>query len=123
MLYNNGPILAPPEGDAPYEVLAVFRGEVAGNNTPTGLMVDTPAIVAARYGRGRVIWCSPHPEQSDGLDYMIAGALRWLADPDATLPGTSACGSPPQPCSSVRLEFMLTAVGAGAGRASSRCAS
>ena len=42
----------------------------------------TPAIVAARLGRGRVIAMSPHPEKTDGLRPWIPAAILHLAGAD-----------------------------------------
>ena len=41
-------------------------------------MVNTPAIVAAPFGRGRVLSISPHPEFTPELHPMIADAVRWV---------------------------------------------
>jgi len=35
------------------------------------------AIIAAQFGLGRVIMFSPHPEQTPGLETMLAQAVRW----------------------------------------------
>jgi putative intracellular protease/amidase len=77
--YVNGPILV-PAGEAAlpdFEPLAFFRTELAENDTPKGLMVNTPAIVAGTCGQGRVICSSPHPEQTEGLEHFVARAVRW----------------------------------------------
>lgn len=79
--YNNGPIIK-PLGRAdlpPYQVAALFRTELAKNNTPVGVMVDSPAAVFAPYGKGRVITISPHSEDTPGLENVIPRALAWLA--------------------------------------------
>ncbi len=79
--YNNGPIIM-PLGRAdlpPYEVAAVFRTELARNGTPVGVMVDSPAVVHAPFGRGRVLTLSPHSEDTPGLENMVPQALAWLA--------------------------------------------
>ncbi len=79
--YQNGPIIEPAGArDIPdYEVLAWYRSEVAKNNTPKGVMVNSPAIVCARYGRGRVLCFSAHPEKTPGLESFVARAIRWAA--------------------------------------------
>ena len=80
-LYYQGPIVGPagarelPE----FEPLAFFRSEVAKNNTPEGIMVDSPAILASRFGNGRVLCFSPHPEQSKGLETFVTRAVVWAA--------------------------------------------
>lgn len=78
--YANGPILCPANVESlpDYEVLAFFRSEVAEHNTPPGIMINSPAIVAGRYGQGRIICASPHPEQTKGLEKFIARAIAWV---------------------------------------------
>jgi hypothetical protein len=80
--YNNGPIIK-PLGRAdlpPYRVAALFRTEFAKNNTPVGVMVNSPAVVYAPFGKGRVLTLSPHSEDTPGLENMIPRALGWLGD-------------------------------------------
>lgn len=79
--YANGPIIEPAgrEDLPPYDVLAWFRTEVALNGTPPGIMVDSPAMVSAAYGAGRVVLFSPHPEKSLELSYMVTRAVTWAA--------------------------------------------
>ena len=78
--YSNGPIISPgPHEDLPdYQVLATFRTEVSRYEPQKGTMVNTPAIVAAPFGRGRVLSISPHPEFTPELHPMIADAVRWV---------------------------------------------
>ncbi|MBM3888773.1 MAG: hypothetical protein FJ388_06555 [Verrucomicrobia bacterium] len=78
--YANGPILVPAQVESlpDYEPLAFFRTELAKNDTPVGIMVNSPAIVAGRCGKGRVIVISPHPEQTPGLDDFIPRAVTWV---------------------------------------------
>lgn len=79
--YANGPIIK-PAGRAdlsPYEPLAFFRTELAEHDSPVGAMVNTPAIVQGRFGKGRVIISSPHPEQTPGLEVIVERAVHWLA--------------------------------------------
>jgi putative intracellular protease/amidase len=79
--YDNGPILRPAGRTdlAPYEPLAIFRTEVAENGTPVGAMVNSPAMVRGRFGKGRVLISSPHPEQTPGMESAVEHAVRWLA--------------------------------------------
>lgn len=79
--YANGPIIKPAERpDVPdYEPLAVFRTELAENDTPKGVMVNAPAWVRGTFGKGRVIISSPHPEQTAGMDAWVEHAVRWVA--------------------------------------------
>lgn len=79
--YNNGPILKPgTRADLPaYKPLALFRTEVAENDTPAGVMVHSPAQAAAPFGRGRVFVSSPHPENTPGLEHLIPRGILWAA--------------------------------------------
>jgi hypothetical protein len=81
--YANGPVLEPlPDAKEKLVVFAHFREELVPEGGKSGVMVDTPAAVAARYGKGWAIGVSPHPEQSDGLDDLIPTAVRKaLANP------------------------------------------
>ncbi len=79
-LYYQGPIVG-PAGVATvpdYEPLAFFRTEVAKNNTPKGIMVNSPAAFCGRFGQGRVLCFSPHPEQTNGLESLVARAVTWV---------------------------------------------
>lgn len=78
VFYANGPIIGPANKDdiPDYEVLAWFRTELSKNDTPKGLMIDSPAIVKGRFGKGTVICFSPHPEATKGLEGFISKALR-----------------------------------------------
>ena len=78
--YHNGPIMSPagiPELHD-YQVLGWFRSEVFHYETQRGTMVNTPAIVSGKFGKGRVLSISPHPESSQKLRYLIARAIRWV---------------------------------------------
>jgi predicted deacylase len=78
-LYHNGPIVKEANEPSlpPYEPLAYFRSEFASNGSPAGVMVNSPALIAASYKKGRVIFCSPHPEQTKGLEEIIPHAVTW----------------------------------------------
>ena len=41
-------------------------------------MVNSPAMVQGRFGQGRVLISSPHPEQTPGLEIAVEHAVRWL---------------------------------------------
>ncbi len=79
--YGNGPVILPlAREDLPdYEVWAWFRTELAEGGAPEGVMVDSPAIAASSHGEGRVVWISPHPEQTPGLEPVMPRAVRWAA--------------------------------------------
>ena len=76
--YANGPLLAPGGSDElpDYTELATFRSDMA-KGVPGGAMPGTTAIAAGRYGKGRVVCFSPHPELTPGLESLIAKALDW----------------------------------------------
>ena len=65
-----------------YQVLALFRTELAEHGSPAGAMTSSPAIAAGRCGEGRVVFVSPHPEQTEGLEDLVEQAARWAAGKD-----------------------------------------
>ena len=73
VLFSGGPVfLGPVRDDLPPCVpLAYFRTEVALYAPQRGTMIDTPSILAARFGSGRVVAISPHPEATSGLEYVV----------------------------------------------------
>jgi hypothetical protein len=78
--YANGPIVQPAGADTlpDYEVLGVFRSELAENGAPPKVMINSPAIVAGQCGQGRVLCFSSHPEQSKDLESFIPRAVAWV---------------------------------------------
>lgn len=76
--FAGGPILSPAcvTGLPAYVSLAGFRTEVWKHSLQKGTMRDTPAIVAGRFGSGRVIIFSPHPEESVGRKTLVVQAVR-----------------------------------------------
>lgn len=79
--YANGPILEPlPDATEKLISLAYFREELVPAGGRPGVMVNTPAAVAARYGKGWAIGVSPHPEQTDGLRHVVPSAIRWALE-------------------------------------------
>ena len=81
VVYHQGPIVGPAgvTNLPPYETLAYFRTEVSSNNTPVGIMINSPAIFAGQYQAGKVVCISPHPEQTEGLEYIVPQAVSWVA--------------------------------------------
>ena len=75
--YAQGPLLAPAgEADiADYEPMAIYKTEIAKNGAPEGVMKGTTAIAAGRFGAGRVICFSPHPELTKGLEGLVRKAI------------------------------------------------
>ncbi len=79
--YANGPILSPAgKEDLPeYIPLAFFRTEISKYEPQEGTMINTPAIVASEFGKGRAIAISPHPEGTAGLESLVQRAVTWVA--------------------------------------------
>jgi len=79
--YHNGPILKPATRTdiPPYDVLTIFKTEVAEHGSPAGIQVGSPAQVTAPFGKGRVFISSPHPENTPGLENFIPRAVFWSA--------------------------------------------
>lgn len=79
--YANGPVVAPAKEPSlsEYAPLAFFRTEMAENEAPAGVMVNSPAIFAGDYKKGRVVCISPHPEQTPGLEEFVPKAVAWVA--------------------------------------------
>lgn len=82
--YGQGPLLAPGNltNLPPYQVLATYNSEIAKKGAPTGVMIGTTAIAAGKYGKGRVLCFSPHPEKTKGLEDFVRRAVRWAAGQD-----------------------------------------
>jgi glutamine amidotransferase-like uncharacterized protein/predicted deacylase len=80
--YANGPILAPANSDdiPDFQPLAFYRTEIAENDSPKGVMVNSPAVVSGSFGKGRVVCFGPHPEQTPGLEAMLWRSLLWAAN-------------------------------------------
>lgn len=88
--YANGPLLGPGNNEkiSDYEILATYRGEIAKNGAPTGVMPGTTAIAKGDYEKGKVVCFSCHPESSDGQQFMLHEAIEWVATkrPNETTP-------------------------------------
>lgn len=76
--YWQGPLLAPAERPEieDYTTLATFETEIAENGAPKGVMVGTTAVAAGKFGQGRVVCFSPHPELTEGLMHLIEHAVN-----------------------------------------------
>lgn len=81
IIYNNGPVLIPASHPslAKFESLAFFRTEVSKHPSHKGLQVNTSAIARGRYGQGKVLVSSPHPEQTVGMERWIRLAVEATA--------------------------------------------
>ena len=78
--YAQGPLLAPagrPEIED-YEEMASFKTEIAKNGAPEGMMIGTTAIARGRFGQGRVICFSPHPEMTAGVEAFVQDAIDYV---------------------------------------------
>ena len=79
--YHQGPLLAPADDPAvpDYQPLATYVGEVAKNGAPTGVMPGTTAIALGKFGDGRVLCFSPHPEKTPQLGSILLQGIYWAA--------------------------------------------
>ncbi|HJL19086.1 MAG TPA: BPL-N domain-containing protein [Sandaracinaceae bacterium LLY-WYZ-13_1] len=81
--YANGPLFArePVEGLPPFVTLATFDADVYLErfDTHPGEMPGTPAVVAAGFGRGRVLLFSPNPTLAPARPALLSRGTRWAA--------------------------------------------
>ena len=63
---------------APY-ALASYATEMRKNDAPPGVMKGTTAIARGKFGKGRVVCLSPHPEKTPGGESFLQGAVGWAA--------------------------------------------
>jgi hypothetical protein len=79
--FENGPLLGPGEKDdiEDYEPLATFETEMRKNDAPLGIMKGTTAIARGKFGKGRVVCFSPHPEKTPEREVLLQAAVRWAA--------------------------------------------
>jgi glutamine amidotransferase-like uncharacterized protein len=82
-LYGGGPIFSPAgEAGLPeYVPLAFYRTEVS-TKTKDRTLVDTPSVIAAQYGKGRVLLFSVHPEGMNELESLVKRAVFSVAATD-----------------------------------------
>ena len=75
--FSGGPILSPAARDdlSDYITLGLYRTEFSKTGAQRGTMVGTPAIIAARYGRGCMIAFSFHPEVLEGTQPLVKQAV------------------------------------------------
>ena len=96
--YAQGPLLVPDNKPTlpGYQVLATYGSEVAEKGAQVGSMVGTHAIIRSKFGRGRVICFSPHPEVEGGPNELMLSGVRWAAslnpavDRQQTVPKTES---------------------------------
>ena len=80
IFYGQGPLLAPGNklDIEDYHAVATFKTEIAKNGAPKGVMVGTTAIAQGKFGQGRVVCFSPHPEMTEGLDDLVHQAIEYV---------------------------------------------
>jgi glutamine amidotransferase-like uncharacterized protein len=96
--FAGGPIFRNrASGNAPaFVALAHYRSEVSQYEPQRGTMIHTPSIIAARFGLGRLIAFSPHPEVTTGLEWLVKRAIAATArDPVAAKPAAVRAVSRP----------------------------
>jgi hypothetical protein len=83
--YANGPLFEREEveGLAPFVSLADFDADIYWERygTRSGEMRGTPAVVAAQYGRGRLVLFSPNPTLDPAHPELLVRAARWTRAP------------------------------------------
>ncbi len=81
--YFSGPVLRRDSLDLPdYRELAVFLSDLHENGAQPGEMLGKTAILEARFGRGRIILFSPHPELTRGREDLLTRAVLYVARPE-----------------------------------------
>ena len=105
LFYANGPVFSRVDHPTlpPFVPLAIHRSDayLPYHGTHRGEMPGTPAILAARYGRGRIVLYSPNPvlaapDEETSPELMIE-SVRWVATPGPvpdTLQFRDVFGSP-----------------------------
>jgi len=84
--FSGGPIILPAERDdlRDYITLGLYRTEFSKTEDQEGTMINTPAIIAARHGKGRLIAFSFHPEVLEETQPLVKQAvLSTVRDPAA----------------------------------------
>jgi glutamine amidotransferase-like uncharacterized protein len=80
-VYHNGPVLEAKTDEKEKLIpLAMYREELTRKGAKPGLMVNTPAIAAARFGKGWAIGVSPHPEQTEEIRDLVPSVIRWALE-------------------------------------------
>ncbi len=79
--FENAPVFEPAgrEDLPPYETIARFASDPAGTPTGRESIAGHDAIVAAPFGKGRVVLFGPHPELTPGQEHLLQRAVRWTA--------------------------------------------
>jgi glutamine amidotransferase-like uncharacterized protein len=81
---------------ASFVPLAYYRTEVAQYAPQRGTMIATPSIVVTKFGEGRVVAISPHPEATPGLEFLVKRSVLATArqPTDRTATPAKAAASP-----------------------------
>jgi len=81
--YGNGPVLRPGNVErlVDYTPLAYYRSEKRREKSPQkeGVMIDTTAVAASPYGKGRVLISSPHSDFDDRFNELVLREMLWAA--------------------------------------------
>lgn len=119
--YGQGPLLAPAGNPKipDYEVLAEYETEIAKNGAPKGIMIGTTAIAAGKFGKGKVLCFSPHPELTDGLESFVQAAIEHVEKQDQHAPSSSF---PSQKTSAARMTPDISQRGLPNGNYCAPCA-
>ncbi len=82
VLYHNGPVIningRSNKSKSDIIPLCFFRDEIVAPGGEPGVMLNAPAIILGRFGKGLVLGISPHPEATPGLETIEVNAIRWL---------------------------------------------
>ena len=81
MWFENGPIFVPAgRDDLPaYTPLVRYVTDMSAPDAPSDMMKGRDAIIAAPFGKGRVIVFGPHPELSPEVNHWLVNAVHWAA--------------------------------------------
>lgn len=82
MRYVNGTMLqrVVSKDLEPYTSLAVYESGLAENGAPN-IMVGRDAIISGKYGKGKVLTFSPHPEHTSGKENLLLKAVDFVSPP------------------------------------------
>ena len=67
-----------------------FASEMRKNDAPLGIMKGTTAIARGKFGKGRIVCFSPHPEKTPGRETFLQSAVRWAAHESNNNPSRNA---------------------------------
>jgi glutamine amidotransferase-like uncharacterized protein len=97
--FSGGPIfLGPKRDDLPLTIpLAHYNSDVSTYVAQRGTMIGTPAIFAAKFGAGRVVAISPHPESTADAKFLVRAAVLATARTRASTGPEPRAGEVPVP--------------------------